>query len=125
MRKKTVSQLKKEAWKVFSKYIRTRDNFTCFTCGRKGNQAGHMISKHIGGSALYFHPENVHCQCYFCNINLGGNGSVYSKRFIDEYSLETFNKLHTLKDAGNIPWTSERLQNIKDTYQKKLEEFET
>ena len=82
--KQPISKLKKKLWTVFSLYIRQRDKFTCFTCGRKGEgggmHAGHFISKAIGGIELYFDEENVHAQCYHCNINLGGNQYEYSIR---------------------------------------------
>lgn len=99
MKKKTPGKLKKELWKHFSLYIRQRDNFTCFTCGRRGTgggmHAGHFISKAAGGLALYFHEENVHAQCYHCNINLGGNQYEYAKRL----GLEKAEELYRLKQS--------------------------
>ncbi len=84
IKKKTISQLKKKLWEVFSLYIRTRDKFTCFTCGRRGEgggiHAGHFVPKSVGGVDLYFDEQNVHAQCYNCNINLGGNQYVYSQK---------------------------------------------
>lgn len=78
----SVSQLKKKLWTVFSLYIRQRDKYTCFTCGRIGEgggmHAGHFVPKSVGGIDLYFDEDNVHAQCYNCNINLGGNQYVYS-----------------------------------------------
>lgn len=82
--KTSISKLKEKLWKVFSLYIKNRDKWTCYTCGRKaegaGMHAGHFISKRIGGIALYFHEDNVHAQCYHCNINLGGNQWEYGKK---------------------------------------------
>lgn len=81
---KTKARLKKDLWVYFSKYIRQRDNYICFTCGRKGEgsgiHAGHFVPKSVGGIGLYFDEQNVHAQCYNCNINLGGNQYEYSKR---------------------------------------------
>lgn len=80
----SVSKLKKKLWTVFAAYIKKRDNNICFTCGRKcegsGAHAGHFIPKSTGGLALYFHEENVHCQCFNCNINLGGNQYIYGEK---------------------------------------------
>src|SRR5574343_407265 len=88
MKTKTTGQLKKDLWKVFSAYIRKRDNNICFTCGRKGEgsgmHAGHFVPKSVGGLSLYFHEDNVHAQCYNCNINLGGNKYEYGKRLGDK-----------------------------------------
>lgn len=84
----SISLLKKKLWAVFSLYIRERDNYTCFTCGRKGEggaiHSGHFIPKSVGGIDLYFNEDNVHAQCYNCNINLGGNQYEYSLRLGDK-----------------------------------------
>lgn len=83
-KKPSISKLKKKLWAEFSLYIRNRDKWTCFTCGRRaegsGLHAGHFISKAVGGISLYFHEENVNAQCYNCNINLGGNIWEYGQR---------------------------------------------
>jgi 5-methylcytosine-specific restriction endonuclease McrA len=94
MKKKSISTLKKNLWTVFSQYIRTRDNFICFTCGRKGEgsgmHAGHFISKAAGGLALYFNEDNVHAQCYHCNINMSGMQWEYGQRLGEEKVKELF-----------------------------------
>ncbi len=112
-KKETNAQLKKKLWKVFSAYIRSRDANICFTCGRKaegsGYHAGHFIAKSVGGLALYFHEDNVHGQCYNCNINLGGNSYLFGKRLGEEKVQE----LYALK--GTI---------TKDfPFQKKIEHY--
>jgi len=93
-KKKTNAQLKKQLWKVFSVYIRTRDKMVCFTCGRKGEgsgiHAGHFIPKSIGGLVLYFHESNVHAQCYHCNINLGGNSYIYGQKLGEKICKELY-----------------------------------
>ena len=112
----TVSQLKKKLWTVFSLYIRQRDKFTCFTCGRKGEggaiHAGHFISKAVGGIDLYFHEDNVHAQCYNCNINLSGNQYEYSLRLGDKAQ-----ELYKRKGLYT-KWTAQ-------DYQDKIEYYKT
>lgn len=103
MRKKTNGQLKKELWKLFSLYIRRRDKFTCFTCGKRTRKkgaihAGHFIPKVVGGLALYFHEKNVHAQCYRCNINLGGWGERYAERMEQVYGRNLVHELRVLRD---------------------------
>lgn len=94
----SISKLKKKLWTEFSLYIRTRDKFICFTCGKKGEgsgiHAGHFISKAAGGLALYFNEDNCHAQCYHCNINLGGNQWEYGQRL----GVEKVNELFQLKN---------------------------
>lgn len=117
--KSKISQLKRKLWKVFSAYIRQRDKYTCFTCGRKatgsGMHAGHFIPKSVGGITLYFHEDNVHAQCYNCNINLGGNQYIYGKKLGEE----TVKVLFALKN-NTAKWTEEDyLERIKH-YEQKL-----
>ena len=70
MSKVKKSVAKKRALKAFSDYIRERDNWTCFTCGRKGEgaemHAGHLISRYW--AATLFDEFNVNCQCRACNL---------------------------------------------------------
>lgn len=112
----SISTLKKKLWTVFSLYIRQRDNFTCFTCGRIGEgggmHAGHFIPKSVGGINLYFDEDNVHAQCYHCNINLGGNQY--------EYSLRLGGKARELYEIKGVyhKWTVE-------DYKKKIEYYKT
>ena len=117
--KQNISVLKRKLWEVFSKYIRERDKYTCFICGRKGSgssiHAGHFIPKSIGGIALYFNEKNVHACCYHCNINLGGNlyeyGIKLGKTIVDE--------LYAIKQQTN-KWTElDYLQRI-EYYKDKL-----
>lgn len=110
--KSSISKLKAKLWKLFSLYIRQRDKYTCFTCGRKGEgsgmHAGHFVPKSIGGIALYFHEDNVHAQCYNCNINLSGNQYEYAKRL----GIEKAEELLSLKNHIT-KWTeSDYLEKI-------------
>ena len=120
MKKKSISTLKKNLWTVFSQYIRTRDNFTCFTCGRKGEgsgiHAGHFITKSTGGLALYFNEENVNAQCYNCNINLSGNIWVYGKKLGEEKVEE----LYKLKQES-WKWSVTDYENKIVEYKNKLQ----
>lgn len=120
-KKKTVGYYKKKLWTLFSLFIRQRDNYVCFTCGRKaegsGAHAGHFVPKSVGGLALYFHEENVHCQCYNCNINLGGNQYIYGEKL----GKEKADYLYSLK--GKITkWTIEDYLQKIEYYKSKLEQ---
>jgi len=119
-----ISVLKKKLWKVFSEYIRKRDRFTCFTCGRKGEgsglHAGHYIPKSIGGIELYFHEKNVHAQCYHDNINLGGYGSMYHIKMIEKYGIDEVNKLWEIKNKIISKWNEQDYLSKIEEYKKKL-----
>ena len=95
-KRKTVGQLKKVAWDLFSKYIRFRDCLRttgcssfglCITCGKRYHfkllQAGHYIAgRH---NANLFNERGCHAQCYNCNINLKGNTPEYRRQIIKLY----------------------------------------
>lgn len=112
-KKPTISTLKKKLWHVFSLYIRNRDKWTCFTCGRKaegsGLHAGHFVPKSVGGLALYFHEKNVNAQCYNCNINLSGNIWEYGQRL----GPETVAEIYELKKQITKWSTQDYLDKIK------------
>jgi hypothetical protein len=116
--KAKISALKRKLWTVFSIYIRKRDKFICFTCGRhsegSGMHAGHFISKAVGGIALYFHEENVHAQCYNCNINLGGNQWIYGQRL----GKKTVDRLYEIKNKVSEKWTEEDYLYKIELYKK-------
>jgi len=82
---KTISQLKKQADKVFSKWIREREK-RCYTCDSTSNlQAGHFVSRSY--LALRYSPDNVHTQCVSCNVFRNGNMTVYAFRLVEQYGV--------------------------------------
>ena len=116
---KKISVLKRKLWEVFAKYIKQRDAHTCFTCGRiatgSGLHAGHFIPKSVGGLTLHFHEDNVHAQCYNCNINLGGNQYLYGVRLGEEKVKE----LYKLKQT-TTKWSELDYEKKINHYTRKL-----
>src|SRR5215216_3888846 len=94
--RRATSVLKDRLWTLFSKHIRERDSYICFTCDRyaegSGMHAGHFIAVYPHESTR-FDPMNVNAQCYKCNIFYRGNVAEYSARLIAKYGQEEFNKL--------------------------------
>lgn len=105
-KKMTTGKWKKKLWPRFAKWVKKRDDYTCFTCHAqvegKNAHAGHFIPKSICGLGLYFDTLNVHCQCYRCNINLGGNGAVYYVNMVKKYGQEVVDDLMRRKDQEHI-----------------------
>lgn len=105
-KKKTISQLKKEADKWFSIYIRTRemdeDGFvSCFTCGRKNHwkkmHAGHFQSRrHL---STRWHPKNVEVQDPKCNLFGQGEQYVFSVKLDQKYGEGTAEEMKTLSNT--------------------------
>ena len=83
----SISKLKKEADRIFSLYIRERDNYTCYTCGKKGDKTnmdcGHYKSRVFLGTR--YDEKNCHCQDKSCNIFKSGNLTVYAIRLEKDY----------------------------------------
>lgn len=123
-KKESLSKLKKKLWEVFSKYIRVRDKFTCFTCGRVGTgggiHAGHFIPKSVSGLSLYFSEEAVNAQCYHCNINLSGNWLAYEEAMIRKHGKERTEELKREARGIKREYTSEEYAQLIEHYQKKI-----
>lgn len=94
-KEKTISQLKKLADKVFSEFIRQRDEGKCYTCGTvmewKRMQCGHYIPRNC--LELRYSEVNCHCQCAGCNIFRKGNYTIYSIRLMEQYGDNILYKL--------------------------------
>lgn len=91
VKKPSISQLKKKADQVFSKWVRNREPY-CVTCGGTSNlQAGHFISRSI--NILRFDPRNVHTQDVRCNVFLNGNMAAYSQFMLRTYGPKIIDNL--------------------------------
>ena len=123
VKKNTLGYWKKLFWVEFSKYIRKRDDYKCFTCEGAGNQAGHFIARSIGGMSLFFHERNVHAQCLRCNIFLSGNGAIYYRKMIERYGQESVDELFELKDRGYRKYSIEEYQELIEEYKLKVEQL--
>lgn len=121
---KQIKKHKKRVWKIFSDYIRERDCWTCYTCGKiahgKGMHGGHYISR-TNGSTM-FDEMNVHAQCYRCNIHLHGNLAEYTLKLIKDYGLEKVEELKK-KSKKTHRFTHEELKEIYQTTEKKLKKL--
>lgn len=130
MKTKSIAKWKKEFWRLFSQFIRLRDAYKCFTCGRVGSgsgiHAGHYIPRAAGGLRLYFHERNVHAQCYHCNINLSGNSDIYGQKLEQKYGkkvLTTLRKLRDLDVKDPLQFTAEDYQKLMKKYQAKMKKL--
>lgn len=98
--KLTKKGAEKKALKAMSDYIRARDKYRCFTCGKIGDNknidAGHLFSRRY--TAIKFDEINVHSQCVYCNQYLSGNLHEYIKRFIAKYGQKAYNDLDNKKN---------------------------
>lgn len=120
-KKKSISQLKKKADQVFSKWIRKRDSRsgfnTCVTCGKTALieelQCGHYESrKH---NATRYREDNCHCQCPGCNVFQHGNMAKYSLWIDQRYGPNKRKELR--REAQKIKqFTRTELEEIIEKY---------
>ena len=126
---KSISFLKKKAWKLFSEYIRRRHADTggtasCVTCSRayhwKQLQAGHFIpGRH---NSILFDPRGVHPQCYRCNVPMKGNPREYDAWMRRNYGPKIIKDLEK-KDKEFKQWTRPELEEIIKHFKQKVEEL--
>lgn len=98
MKKLSNSQLQKKIWVECKRIIRSRYGNTCYTCGRGGLEGsnwhtGHMIAKGSLPLKYKYDLNLLRPQCYFCNINCGGQGAYFVKRWEQENKKNNFKKL--------------------------------
>lgn len=127
MKKKTPAQLKKELWELCKQIIRKRyqnpdDTWNCFTCGRlidepSKAQTGHFIPSAAGGAFLRYDLRQLRIQDYFCNINLGGNGSAFYKNLVEEIGQEEVDQIFQDKQKivkADVIFYSNKINEYKE-----------
>lgn len=125
-KKKSVAALKRSLWKIFTAYVKARDNYTCVTCRRKvegaNAQGGHYIAKAACGLDYYFSETNVHCQCANCNLRLEGNRPAYREYIVRTYGLRV---LADLEQNYHKPckWSQGDFEEKIALYTAKLSEL--
>jgi len=100
---KTAAKLKVQLWPIFSlhqKLVHSSDGewCQCYTCdkplqiGTTNCQGGHCLPKGAYKN-LYFDERAVRPQCYYCNINLGGQHYDFCEKLKLEIGLDEFNDM--------------------------------
>lgn len=125
MKKKTVTQLKKLLWDECKRLVRakyaTPYGFNCYTCDRLLDEpfkahTGHFIASATCGAFLRYDLRNLRVQCYFCNINLGGNGSEFYRRLVQEIGQEHVDQIFRDKHISvkaDSHWYTEMIEKYK------------
>lgn len=115
----TLSRWKKELDRVFSIYIRQRDNGRCYTCGLqkdwKEMQNGHFTPRQY--LATRFDERNCHCQCYACNMLYNGQPTAYATRLIQDYGegiIKEFEQSRHKVTKLDINWYKQKVQEYEE-----------
>lgn len=90
---KTLAKWKKELWELCKQTVRKRDGNKCVICGQQNLvgsnwHTGHLIPRSTCGALLRYDIRNLHSSCYYCNINLGGNGAMYLRYIESNYGKD-------------------------------------
>lgn len=81
--------------RLFSRYVRMRDKWTCQRCGRPhapnkpGLDCAHVVVSR-GHKSTRFDPENCVALCRGCHSYLDRNPREKDKWFIEKYGLKRF-----------------------------------
>jgi hypothetical protein len=133
-KRKSKAKLKKDLWKIFSRYIRLRDAIkttgdvdfvSCVTCLKikpiKQVDAGHFITR--SRSYLLFDEQNVHAQCKKCNMPPDpGEQYLYSEQIKQMYGDQTMKRLQKDKEKEKKFELDELEQMIID-YKNKIKDI--
>lgn len=114
MSKLTYKGADRQLLKAIADYVRRRDNYTCYTCGKRETDprkmnAGHLFSRRH--KALRYDLRNIHAQCVYCNKYQGGNLHIYIHKFIQQYGQKAYNKLYNTRD-NKVTYTVQDLQTM-------------
>lgn len=125
-KKKTPAQLKTKLWELCKKITRERyqnanGTWNCFTCGRLIDepakaQTGHFIPSGACGAYLRYDLRNLRIQDYYCNINLGGNGSAFYLALLNEMGEDFLADL--FRDKNRV------IKADALFYQSKIDEYQ-
>lgn len=124
-KRETNSQLKRKADDIFSLYIRERDKFTCYTCGKVGERnntdCGHYISRTFLGTR--YDETNCHAQCKSCNIFKHGNLAFFATRLELDYGHGILQELEKKAKDGQLQPSRALFIEVICYYSKKLEDL--
>ncbi len=129
--KRSLSSLKKKAWKLFSEWIRRKDadeggTVECYTCGKMmywekdGAQAGHAIAGRR--NAVLLDEEIVKVQCYRCNISLRGNYQEFITRLVRENGFEWW-EAKLVESRKTVKLTASDIEEKIEWLKKKIAEL--
>ena len=131
---RSVSVLKKEAWTIFSKYVRARDairttgnilNAKCITCPEIKKivdmDSGHFQSR--THNIIFLDEHNVHAQCKGCNMPPNsGEQYLYSKQIVVLYGPYELDRLEKARYQTK-QFKQTELLLIIEIYRQKLQEL--
>ena len=127
VKKLTIGQLQKKLWQECRRvadvlYPPINGISYCYTCNKpisgSNKQLGHFVPKSVCGALLKYDVyRNLRWQCYFCNINCGGQGAIFCRRMIEDNGQEYVDKIFSDKNNSLIK-AYDHYVMLLDTYSK-------
>ena len=104
---------------AFSRYIRARDNWTCFTCGRVGYdrdgimQCGHLITR--AKYATRWNELNAVCQCSGCNMRHEYQPEIFTDAWIAKHGVDAYHDM-VYKSNQLRKYTVDDIRDLTEHY---------
>lgn len=118
--KSEISKIQVKLWELCKQITRAKYGNICYTCNKTGLEGsnwhtGHFLAKASVGASLKYDLRILRPQCYYCNINLGGNGAMFYQNLLKNEGQEYIDQIF-----------EDRKKIIKaiDHYKKLIEEYE-
>lgn len=116
--KQPISLIQRKLWEECKRIIRAKYPPVCYTCGKlvsgSNDHTAHFIPKSVCGANLKYDLRNLRRCCYYCNINLGGNGAMYYKKMVEVEGQDYVDKL--FEDKKVIVKAYDHYFNLLDKY---------
>ena len=122
MRTKSLKTLAREAWKLCATYIKIRDDWRCYTCGKQAFHSPTINAGHLfpdTHSNTRYDSLNIHAQCVRCNKYLHGNLHKYIIRFLNDFGLPAYEYL-SVRSCKPYKYTKETLLDVQVRYHHEL-----
>ena len=109
---------------VWSKYIRTRDNWTCQRCNKKYTpptsalHCSHFWSR--GNWSVRYCPKNTMALCYGCHSYLGGNPQEHREFVLNRLGQKEFDALQQRRNTSLK--AGEKKYLLSKEFRKEVEE---
>ena len=116
-----------DADKWFSRYIRARDDYTCTTCGRRGQpadgvmQCGHVVTR--SKYATRWDDQNAVCQCSSCNMRHEYQPEILTLCYIQMCGSEAYERLVTRSNV-TVKFATSDIREIASRYKTMAMEAE-
>lgn len=118
--KSNARKIQDELWQECRRIQISKYQSICYTCKKpiegSNRQLGHFIPSSVGGALLRYNLDNLRLQCYYCNINLGGNGSAFYKELVKDEGQTFVDNLFKLK--GQTIKANDHYLELLEKYKK-------